>query len=149
MDNNKIFLRGFELEDYILINKWRNDPEIQNLLSGNFRYVSSEIEKEWVKQKMMNNTKELYLAICLAEGGCEMIGYTSINNIDYITDFSIDKHSNYESISFDFMREANYFGKDTRNDEETLKSIDIYIKFAYNINARLLRKWVMPKKYDF
>lgn len=50
MDNNKIFLRGFELEDYILINKWRNDPEIQNLLSGNFRYVSSEIEKEWVKQ---------------------------------------------------------------------------------------------------
>ena len=77
MDNNKIFLRGFELEDYILINKWRNDPEIQNLLSGNFRYVSSEIEKEWVKQKMMNNTKELYLAICLAEGGCEMIGYTS------------------------------------------------------------------------
>ena len=84
MDNYKIFLRGFELEDYILINKWRNDPEIQNLLSGNFRYVSSEIEKEWVKQKMMNNTKELYLAICLAEGGCEMIGYTSINNIDYI-----------------------------------------------------------------
>ena len=84
MDNNKIFLRGFELEDYILINKWRNDPEIQNLLSGNFRYVSLEIEKEWVKQKMMNNTKELYLAICLAEGGCEMIGYTSINNIDYI-----------------------------------------------------------------
>lgn len=51
----------------------------------------------------------------------------NINNIDYITDFSIDKHSNYESISFDFMREANYFGKDTRNDEETLKSIDIYI----------------------
>lgn len=51
----------------------------------------------------------------------------NINNIDYITDFSIDKHSNYESISFDFIREANYFGKDTRNDEETLKSIDIYI----------------------
>ena len=40
--------------------------------------------------------------------------------------YYIDKHSNYESISFDFMREANYFGKDTRNDEETLKSIDIY-----------------------
>lgn len=51
----------------------------------------------------------------------------NINNIDYITDFTVDKHSNYESISFDFMREANYFGKDTRNDEETLKSIDIYI----------------------
>lgn len=51
----------------------------------------------------------------------------NINNTDYITDFSVNKYSNYTSISFDFMREASYFGKDTRDDEETLKSIDIYI----------------------
>lgn len=61
MEENKIFLRGFESEDYILINQWRNDPEIQKLLSGNFRYVPLEMEKEWVRQKMMNNTKEVYL----------------------------------------------------------------------------------------
>ena len=26
---NSIFLRGFEIEDALLINKWRNDFEIQ------------------------------------------------------------------------------------------------------------------------
>ena len=51
----------------------------------------------------------------------------NINNTDYITDFSVNKYSNYTSISFDFMREASYFGKDIRDDEEKLKSIDIYI----------------------
>lgn len=30
----------------------------------------------------------------------------NINNTDYITDFSVNKYSNYTSISFDFMREA-------------------------------------------
>lgn len=84
MNENKIFLRGFELEDYILINQWRNDPEMQKLLSGNFRYVPLEMEKEWVKQKMMNNTREIYLAVCLNDDSREMIGYTSVNDIDYV-----------------------------------------------------------------
>lgn len=84
MEENKIFLRGFESEDYILINQWRNDPEIQKLLSGNFRYVPLEMEKEWVRQKMMNNTKEVYLAVCLNDGSRRMVGYTSVNDIDYV-----------------------------------------------------------------
>ncbi len=84
MDERKIFLRGFEQDDYILINRWRNDLEIQKFLSGNFRYVSLEIEKEWVKQKMMNNTKEIYLSICINDDTRKMIGYVSINDIDYV-----------------------------------------------------------------
>ena len=43
---NSIFLRGFEIEDALLINKWRNDFEIQKLVSTSFKYVSLEIEKE-------------------------------------------------------------------------------------------------------
>ncbi|MBQ8672669.1 MAG: GNAT family N-acetyltransferase [Bacteroides sp.] len=79
-----IFLRGFQLEDHILINKWRNDPEIQKLVSTSFKYVSLDIEKEWVRQKMMDNRKDIYLAICLNDESQQMIGYTSLNNIDYI-----------------------------------------------------------------
>lgn len=79
-----IFLRAFEADDYLLINQWRNDPEIQKMTCGVFRYVSSEMEKEWVREKMMNNTKDIYLAICLNDESKKMIGYSSINNIDYI-----------------------------------------------------------------
>ncbi|WP_369860449.1 MULTISPECIES: GNAT family N-acetyltransferase [Butyricimonas] len=85
MEENKIFLRGFEPEDYILINQWRNDPEMQKLLSGNFRYVSLEMEREWVRQKMMNNTKEIYLSVCLNDESRRMVGYASVNDIDYVS----------------------------------------------------------------
>lgn len=84
MKMNKIFLRGFEENDYILINQWRNDSEIQHLVSAPFRYVPLAIEKEWVKQKMLNNTYEIYLAICLNNETHRMIGYTSINEINFI-----------------------------------------------------------------
>lgn len=79
-----IYFRAFEENDYILINKWRNDKNIQALTGGSFRYVSSQMEKEWVKDKMFNNTKNIYLAICLNDGSDKMVGYCSINNIDYI-----------------------------------------------------------------
>lgn len=82
--DGEVFLRAFQLDDHLLINKWRNDPEIQKMTCGNFRYVSLEIEKEWVKQVMMDNTKNIYLAICLNDETQTMIGYASINNINYI-----------------------------------------------------------------
>lgn len=81
---SSVFLRAFEADDYLLINKWRNDPEIQRLTGGTFRYVSSEREKEWVRDKMMNNITDIYFAICLNDETRQMIGYCSINNIDYI-----------------------------------------------------------------
>ncbi len=79
-----IFVRAFEPEDVPLINKWRNDPEIQEMTGGIIRKVSSEMEKEWVHQKMMNNYSEVYWAICLNDQSKKMIGYTSLNNINYI-----------------------------------------------------------------
>lgn len=85
MDNRySVFLRGFNPEDYILINRWRNDREIQSLTGGTFRYVSIEMEKEWVAKKMMDNLNNIYLAICPKENPNLMVGYTSINSIDYI-----------------------------------------------------------------
>ena len=79
-----IYLRAFEPEDYLLINKWRNDAEIQKLTCGPLRYVSTEMEKAWLQDKMLNNYKDIYLAICTNDGSNKMIGYTSINDIDYL-----------------------------------------------------------------
>lgn len=81
---DSVFLRGFEMEDALLINKWRNDSKIQNLVSTSFKYVSLEIEKGWVKSKMMDNRKDIYLAICLNDDSRKMVGYVSVNNIDYV-----------------------------------------------------------------
>jgi RimJ/RimL family protein N-acetyltransferase len=77
----RIYLRAFELEDYKLINQWRNDDEIMSLTGALKRYVSTEKEKKWVEEKIFDETN-VYLAICLRENH-EMIGYTSINNIDW------------------------------------------------------------------
>lgn len=84
MESRSIFLRAFEPEDYVLINKWRNDYQLQKLTCGTFRYVSSEREKEWVKNQMMNNLTNMYFAVCVNDESKKMIGYASLNNINHL-----------------------------------------------------------------
>ncbi|MDE5674610.1 MAG: GNAT family N-acetyltransferase, partial [Muribaculaceae bacterium] len=83
MDKLSIYLRPFREDDYKQINIWRNDREIQKLVSTSFKYVSEAIEREWVKSKMMDNRKDIYLSNCLKENDI-MIGYISINDIDLL-----------------------------------------------------------------
>jgi len=84
MEQYSIYLRPFKEDDYIIINKWRNDSEIQRMVVGPFRFVSLAIERDWVQSKMMNNTKDIYWSICLNDDSGKMIGYTSLNNIDHL-----------------------------------------------------------------
>ena len=84
MKKNSVFLRAFEPDDFILINKWRNDFEVQKNVVGRFRYVSAAREKKWVEYQIENNSTNIYLAICLNDESKRMIGYTSINDIDYV-----------------------------------------------------------------
>jgi len=83
LKSNSVYLRLFETDDYERTYKWHNDFEIQEHTCGTIRFVSKEIEKRWVESKAESNNKDIYLAICTLEGD-EMIGYISINNIDYI-----------------------------------------------------------------
>ena len=83
MGKYSVFLRAFEPDDYLLTHQWRNDSEIQRLIAGHRRYVSSEMEKEWVRSKMLNNTTDIYWAICTNDEQKKMIGYISVNNIDH------------------------------------------------------------------
>ena len=78
----RIYLRAFESEDCLLIYKWRCDEEISLLLAGNKYFSSLQRERKWIEEKINNNTKDIYLSVCLKENNL-MIGYTSINNIDY------------------------------------------------------------------
>lgn len=77
----RIYLRAFEPEDYVLINKWRNDEEIYRSLGGNLNFVSLAREKAWVQSKSIEDNRNIYLAVCILDSD-ELVGYTSINNID-------------------------------------------------------------------
>ncbi len=78
-----VYLRLFEPEDYEKTYIWHNDYELQKSVCGPFRFVSKEIEKDWVLAKSTHNQTEIYLAICAVEND-EMIGWYSISNIDYL-----------------------------------------------------------------
>lgn len=77
----KVYLRALEIDDYLLINKWRNDPEVTKYLTGNVFLVSSEREKKSIENKIFDDNRNIYFAICESEYN-KLIGYSSINNID-------------------------------------------------------------------
>lgn len=79
-----IYLRGFRESDTEQINRWRNDRSIQALVSAPFRYVPEAIEREWVRSKSLENSRDIYLAVCLKSDD-RLIGYVSVNNIDHIS----------------------------------------------------------------
>ncbi len=81
MDFN-CYLRAFEADDYKIVHKWRTDPQMTKLLTGNTIFVSSEREKKWVEEKIFDDSKEIYWAICDKETN-KMVGMTSLRNIDY------------------------------------------------------------------
>jgi [ribosomal protein S5]-alanine N-acetyltransferase len=82
MQDAKIYLRAFEPDDYRNINRWRRNEEVYRLTGGNRHFVSSERDRQWVLEKLLDNKAEIYLAICLAENDA-MIGYVSLSDIDY------------------------------------------------------------------
>lgn len=79
----EVFLRAFEMDDYLLIHKWRMDDEIWNMTTGNSIFVSSGREKQWVENKIFDDRKDLYCAACLTEN-LKMIGYVSLLKIDHL-----------------------------------------------------------------
>lgn len=79
---SRIYLRALEPEDYKVTIKWRNDEEIQNMVGGPKYFVSSEKEKEWVKNCIFSDNR-IVLGICLKETG-KLIGTVNVQEIDWI-----------------------------------------------------------------
>ncbi len=77
----KVYLRAFELGDYVQLHKWRTDEEINKYLGGNMFLISSEREKKFVENKIFDDSKELYFAICDSEND-KFIGISMIKDID-------------------------------------------------------------------
>jgi ribosomal-protein-alanine N-acetyltransferase len=81
-DKFNIYLRALEPSDYLISYKWRNDLFIQEGVTGNKYFVSSEQEKRWVDDAIADR-ENIRLAICLKEDD-RYIGNTYMINIDWI-----------------------------------------------------------------
>lgn len=87
----RVYLRAFELDDYKISTRWRNDHEVTNSLGGNYFFVSKGREKKWIENAISNDKHNIRLAICLKENN-KYIGNVNILNIDWINrnaEFSI------------------------------------------------------------
>lgn len=76
----RVYLRALELEDFSLLHKWRNDPEIGYAFGGTRIFTSTVNEKKWIEEKIFDKTN-VSCAICLKETN-EFIGCVFLNQID-------------------------------------------------------------------
>ena len=150
-----VYLRPFELDDFKLINKWRNDQELHKLTGNMHAFISGDTERNWVAEKMKFNAREIYVAICLNETN-EMVGYcclTEINNI-YRTctmrsivigsDAGKGKNAAFTALSelFEYAFNslnmhricASYF-------QQHEKSARLFAKLGFKVEAVLRKSW--------
>ncbi len=79
---NEVFLRPLTQGDLERVLKWHNDPGLYSTLGGHFRYVSREVETEWLRQRL-GARDEVNLAICLYEPP-EHIGNIYLRSINWV-----------------------------------------------------------------
>lgn len=102
MENNyRVYLRALEIDDYKKSIKWRHDDDIWSSVVGPKYFVSSEYEKKWIENTIINSDKNLKLAICLKEND-EYIGNIYLTDIDW-------KNKNAEYAIM--IGEKKYWGK--------------------------------------
>jgi RimJ/RimL family protein N-acetyltransferase len=78
-----IYYRALKTEDAAFINELRKDQKMEEKLGSPSKFVSLERDQKWVNDLIMNdNPTVAYFAVC-ENGSDEIIGYTSITEIDY------------------------------------------------------------------
>lgn len=78
-----IKFRAFEKGDEVFINCLRQNEEMESKLAGSKIFVSIDREAKWVEDIILgDNINRMYFAVTEKENN-EMIGYTSISDIDY------------------------------------------------------------------
>ena len=81
--NFSVWMRALKAEDAGMVNKLRSDPDMENLVVGDKRFVSLAREVKWVSEiSMSDNNNPIYMAIC-EKSRMEAVGYTSISDVDY------------------------------------------------------------------
>lgn len=76
-------LRELERKDLSAINKWRNDPELIELLGAPFRYINLDVDIKWYESYMSNRGNAVRCAIT-EDDKDEILGLVSLVSVDYM-----------------------------------------------------------------
>lgn len=84
-------LREISKADLPVINKWRNDKEVIDLLGNNFFYIAYEVDENWYNDYLQNRSKAIRLAIVDNELNITIgtVQLTNIHPINKSAEFSI------------------------------------------------------------
>ena len=86
------FLREIEKNDLHIINQWRNDKELIDLLGNNFIYIAGEVDEAWYGNYLRNRDTAVRPAITDRGQSDLLIGtvqLTGIHPINRSAEFSI------------------------------------------------------------
>ncbi|MBQ7560524.1 MAG: GNAT family N-acetyltransferase [Synergistaceae bacterium] len=75
-------LRELERRDLAEINKWRNDPELINLLGAPFRYINYDVDVQWFENYMKSRSNAVRCAIVKDDDN--IIGLVSLVPVDVL-----------------------------------------------------------------
>lgn len=76
-------LRELERKDLPKINKWRNDPELIDLLGAPFRYINLDVDTKWYESYISNRGNAVRCAIT-EDDRDDILGLISLVAINYI-----------------------------------------------------------------
>jgi RimJ/RimL family protein N-acetyltransferase len=86
-----IRLRELERADLATLNRWRNDPELLDLLGNNFLFIAGAVDEKWYESYLASREHNVRLAIVLEKGGQYVgnVNLTGIHPVNRSAEFSI------------------------------------------------------------
>lgn len=96
-----IYLREISKTDLPLINCWRNDHEVIDLLGNNFLFIAAEVDEKWYENYLQNRQLQKRLTIVDAVEDV-VIGTIQLTNIH-----AVNKTAEYSIM----IGNKNYWGK--------------------------------------
>lgn len=82
--SNEYFLRELSRNDKEIINCWRNDKDLVDLLGSPFRYIDQSVDSNWLESYFSNRANCIRLAICEASNQ-KIVGAVYLLSIDWIS----------------------------------------------------------------
>jgi RimJ/RimL family protein N-acetyltransferase len=85
------YLREISEADLFLINQWRNDKELIDLLGNNFLFIAEEVDHAWYENYLKNRAYNVRLMILESEKSLPVgtVQLTNIHLINRSAEFSI------------------------------------------------------------
>jgi RimJ/RimL family protein N-acetyltransferase len=87
----KFYLREISESDLLLINQWRNDKELIDLLGNNFLFIAEEVDHAWYENYLRNRANNVRLMIVESEKSLPIgtVQLTNIHLINRSAEFSV------------------------------------------------------------